>query len=101
MTSEVRSSALPQVVTFREAGYRDFNPHTWTGLFLPAGTPGSLVQRVHAEYAASLRSDEVMTRLGALGAEPVMSSPADFAAYLKTESARLGKVIAERGISAD
>ena len=101
VTSEYRSSTLPQVATFPEAGYRDFTPHTWTDLFLPAGAPPVILQRLHGEYAATIRSSEVLARLGTLGAEPVMSSPSDFTAYLKNESDRLGKVIRERGISAD
>jgi tripartite-type tricarboxylate transporter receptor subunit TctC len=101
VTSEKRSSVLPQVATFAEAGYPDFTPHTWTGLFLPAATPQPIIQRLHADYASAVRAPEVQTRFSELGAETVMNSPADFTAYLRRESERLGKLIRERSISAD
>ena len=100
-TGEKRTAMLPQVPTFVEAGFGDFTPHTWSGLFLPAGTPAAILQRLHAESAKALRAPEVRTRFGELGAEIVMNSPAEFAALLRAENERLGKLIRERRISAD
>lgn len=101
ITSEARTSSLPEVQTFAEAGYAGFTPHTWSGLFVPAGTPAPIVQRLHAEHAKAARSPEVMSRLRDLGAEVVASSPAEFSALLRTESERLGKLIREQRITAD
>jgi tripartite-type tricarboxylate transporter receptor subunit TctC len=101
MTSEKRAPLLPQVQTFVEAGYGDFTPHTWCGLFVPAGTPPAIVQRLHAEFARAVRATEVQARFQDLGAEPIMNSPAEFAAFLRAESERLGKLIRERKIASD
>ncbi|MDB5841210.1 MAG: tripartite tricarboxylate transporter substrate binding protein [Herminiimonas sp.] len=101
VTSEKRAASMPNVPTFTEAGYPNFKPQTWTGLFLPAGTPPAIAQRIHAEFAKAIKAPEVVTRLRDLGAEPVMSSPTEFAAHLRSEHDSLGKLIRERKITAD
>ena len=101
VTSEKRAPLLPQVQTFVEAGYGDFTPHTGCGLFVPAGTPTAIVQRLHAEFAKAVRAPEVQARFQDLGAETVMNSPAEFTAFLRSETERLGALIRERKIAAD
>lgn len=101
ITSEKRAALLPQVQTFVEAGYRDFTPHTWCGLFVPAATPAAVVQRLNAEFAKAVRAPEVQTRFRELGAETVMNSPPEFAAFLRAETERLGNLIRERKIVSD
>ena len=101
MTSEKRAPLLPQVQTFVEAGYGDFTPHTWCGLFVPAGTPAAIVQRLHAEFAKAVRAPEVQARFQELGAETVMNPSVEFAAFLRVESERLGNLIRERKIASD
>ena len=59
------------------------------------------MQRVHAEFTKALRAPENHARIQDLGAEVVMSSPAEFAALLRSEHERLGKLIRERGINAN
>ena len=100
-SGDKRTVQLPQVPSFAEAGIQDFNPQSWSGLFVPAGTPQAIVQRLHEEFSQTLKDPEVLKRLQDLSAEPVMSSPDQFAAFLKTESERLGQLIRERGISAN
>ena len=101
MSGDKRSAMLPQVPIFAEAGIQDFNPHSWSGLFVPANVPQPLVQRLHDEFSQALRDPDVLKRFQDLGAEPVMNSPDQFAAFLKTESGRLGRLIRERNISAN
>jgi len=101
VTSERRAALLPQVQTFVEAGYGDFTPHTWCGLFVPAGTPAAIVQRIHAEFAKAVRAPEVQARFQELGADTVMNSPSEFAVFLRAESERLGALIKRRNISSD
>lgn len=101
MTGEKRAHLLPQVPTFGEAGYPDLKTSTWTGLWLPAGTPSAIVQRLHAEFGKAARAPENLARIEQLGAEVVMSSPAEFAALLRSEHERLGRLIRERNISAN
>lgn len=100
VTSEQRMAKIPGVPTFAEAGYADFKPQQWTGLFVPAGTPPAVVNRIRTEFTNALKSPEVVARLAELNAEPVMSSQADFAAHLKREHETLGKLIKARGIKA-
>ena len=100
-SGDKRTVQLPQVPSFAEAGIQDFNPQSWSGLFVPAGTPQTIVQRLHDEFSQTLKDPEVLKRLQDLSAEPVMNSPDQFAAFLKTESERLGRLIRERGISAN
>lgn len=101
VTSEKRLAQLPDVPTFAEAGYADFKPQQWTGLFVPAGTPPAIVARISSEFAKALQSPEVIARLRDLNAEPVMSTQSEFAAYLKREYDTLGKLIKARGIKAN
>ena len=100
-SGDKRSAMLPQVPVFGELGIADFNPHSWSGLFMPTGTPQPIVQRIHEESSQALKDPEVLKRLQDLSAEPVMNTPDQFAAFLKTESERLGRLIRERGISAN
>jgi tripartite-type tricarboxylate transporter receptor subunit TctC len=60
-----------------------------------------VVARISSEFAKALKSPEVIARLHELNAEPVMSSQADFAAYLKRENETLGRLIKARGIKAN
>jgi len=101
LSGERRSTMLPQVPTFAEAGIRDFNPNFWSGLFLPAKAPQPLVQRLHEEFANAMKDAELQKRLQEFGAEIVMNSPEQFAAFLKAESDRLGPLIRERNITAN
>lgn len=100
VTSDKRLSQLPNVPTFAEAGYADFKPQQWTGLFVPSGTPAPIVARIHAEFAKAVMAPEVVTRLGELNAEPVMSSQSEFASFLRSETQVLGRLIKARGITA-
>jgi tripartite-type tricarboxylate transporter receptor subunit TctC len=100
VTSEQRLAQLPDVPTFAEAGYPDFRPQQWTGLFVPAGTPPAVVARIRTEFAKALKSPEVIARLQDLNAEPVMNTQAEFTAYLKRENETLGRLIKARHITA-
>ncbi|MBI2961735.1 MAG: tripartite tricarboxylate transporter substrate binding protein [Betaproteobacteria bacterium] len=101
MTGDKRAALLPQVPTFVESGFANFPTGQWSGLFVPAGTPAAIVQRLHAEFAKAIRAPEVQARFQEVGAEPVMNSTAEFTAFLRAEHARLGKLIREHKISAD
>jgi tripartite-type tricarboxylate transporter receptor subunit TctC len=100
VTSEKRSPQMPNVPTFAEAGYPDFKPQQWSGLFVPAGTPPAIVTRIRTEFANAIRSPDVAARLAELGAEPVLSSPAEFASFIRKDYDTLGKLIKERNITA-
>jgi tripartite-type tricarboxylate transporter receptor subunit TctC len=100
VTSEKRSPTMPNVPTFAEAGYPDFHPQQWTGLFVPAGTPPAVIARLTNEFANALKSPDVLARLTELRAEPVMSSQAEFTSLIRKDYDVLGKLIRDRNIKA-
>lgn len=100
VTSEKRSPQMPNVPTFAEAGYPDFKPQQWTGLFVPAGTPPAVIARLAGEFAKVLKSPDVLVRLNELRAEPVMSSQAEFTSLIRKDYEVLGKLIRDRNIKA-
>jgi tripartite-type tricarboxylate transporter receptor subunit TctC len=101
VTSDKRLAKLPDVPTFAEAGFPNFAPQQWTGLFVPAGTPAAVVARIHAVFDQAVKDPAAAARLQDLDAEPVMSSQPDFARFVSKESDSLGKLIHEKGITVD
>jgi tripartite-type tricarboxylate transporter receptor subunit TctC len=96
---EQRSKQLPNVPTFKEAGL-DFTMGTWFGLLAPAKTPRGIVDALNKALKKSLDDPEFNRIAESQGAKVVASSPEEFATFLKTESARLSKVIREANIGA-
>lgn len=96
-----RTSAFPDVPTIAEAGLAGYEASAWYGLFAPAGTSSEVVSRLNAEVVRALRSPEIHLRLTALGAEPVGNSPDQFAAFIKSEYNKWGRVAREAKISLD
>jgi tripartite-type tricarboxylate transporter receptor subunit TctC len=101
VTSPHRVRALPDVPTFAELGYTDFDAQTFTGLFAPAGTPAAVVEKLHETMAAILKDAEVVEKFDKLGAETIAMTPADFTAYLQREDAKWIPVVRKANIKAD
>ena len=98
VTSGKRSDALPDVPTIAEAGVPGYESVQWYGVLAPAGTPRDVVQRLYMEIAKALRSGDVRERLAADGAEPVGSTPEQFAAFIRAEIDKWAKVAKAAGI---
>jgi tripartite-type tricarboxylate transporter receptor subunit TctC len=98
ITSPQRSQLAPELPTMAEAGVLDYEMSGWNGIFAVKGTPSEIVVRLHSEVAKILRTPEVRQELASLGAEPVGDTPEEFAAFLKADIARWGKIIHEKGI---
>jgi tripartite-type tricarboxylate transporter receptor subunit TctC len=98
VTSMARSPAVPELPTLAEAGLPGFESTTWQGLAVPAATLREVINRLHAESTKIVHSDEVGTRLVAMGTDPVGSSPEQFAAYIRSETAKWGKLIRNIGL---
>lgn len=94
-----RSSALPDLPTVAEAGVPGYEAIEWNGVMVPAGTPEPAIRRIHASLSKVLSMPAIRERIVGLGAEPVGSSPAEFAAFIRNELATWSKVIKEVGIS--
>jgi tripartite-type tricarboxylate transporter receptor subunit TctC len=100
VTSRERNVQLPDVPAAAEV-LPGFENSGWFGLMAPAGTPRDVIERVWRDSARILLSDEFRSRLAQQGMAPVASSPAEFAAAIREESARWAKVIRERGLAAN
>jgi tripartite-type tricarboxylate transporter receptor subunit TctC len=101
VTSARRSVALPEVPTFAETGFPAVEASSSFGLLVPARTRAAIVVRLHGELARVARRPDVRERLEAQGAEVIGSTPEEFAAFLRSETVRWGKVIRAAGIKAD
>ena len=101
VSSAARVAALPEVPTFAESGFPGVNDDTWIGIFLPAGTPPAIVQKLNASVNQALQSADMRERLAALAFEPVGGTPQQFADYVKAEIAKWGKVVREGNIKAE
>ena len=96
-----RTASLPSLPTFREAGLPGFEMVFWTGVLAPSGTPRHVVELINRETNAALKAPEILKSLTDTGATPLGGSPADFAAFLKTESAKWGALIKDSGARLD
>ena len=73
----------------------------WGGFFVRSGTPRAVVEQLHRALAHVLQSAEVQNSLKEIGTQPVANSPEEFAAVIRAEHARYGRLIAEAGIRLD
>ena len=101
VTSARRSPVMPDIPTFAEAGFPAVETSSWHGIVVPARVPDAIVKRLHGELAKIARLPEIKDRLEAQGAEVFGNTPEEFAAFIRSESARWGKVIRAAGIRAE
>ncbi|MCX2865460.1 tripartite tricarboxylate transporter substrate binding protein [Paucibacter sp. PLA-PC-4] len=102
VTGKSRSALAPQLPTVAESGLPGFESITWFGVYGPKGLPTAVVAKLNSELNIAMQSPEVRERLARLGAEPVSNaSPAQFAAMVKADSERWGRLIRERKISVE
>jgi tripartite-type tricarboxylate transporter receptor subunit TctC len=101
VSSAKRLAALPDVPTLTELGFAGMEDYTWVGLFLPAGTPPEVAQKLSEAVNQALQSPDIRARLDQLAFEPVGGTPREFADYFKAEVAKWGKVVRETGAKPD
>ena len=102
VTSQRRVGELPSAPTMEEAGYPGFISGSWQGVFVPAGTPKEIVDRLYGVLVQAMISPEVVARLATGGVEAITSaSPAAFADYVASETQRWGKAAKEAGATVD
>ncbi len=101
VTTAARSPLAPELPTIAESGLPGFDINTWFGLFVPAGTPPEVVNVLHDEFNHALSDPDIREKMLALGAEPVGSTPAQFAAYIRSESAKYARIIKASGAKVD
>jgi tripartite-type tricarboxylate transporter receptor subunit TctC len=101
VTGKTHSPALPQLPTVAEAGLPGYEVYEWNAVFVPAGTPAPVVERLSKEFAATLKDPEVRTRLEALGAEVIGSSPAELDSFRRAEIIKWTRLAKDNKIQVD
>ena len=100
-TGLVRSAAAPEIPTISESGLPGYECAISYGVFLPAGTPRSLVERLHKAIDATIRSPEIAKKFTDLGADPQFGTPAEFTAYVTDDLAKWTRLAREAGLKAE
>jgi tripartite-type tricarboxylate transporter receptor subunit TctC len=101
VTGKARSPVMPQIPTVAESGLAGYEVYEWNGVFVPAGTPAAVVDRLSKELAAVVRDPEVRTRLEGMGAEVIGSNPAELDAFRRAEIAKWTQVAKTNKIELD
>ena len=101
VTGARRTLLLPDLPTVAEAGVPGFALDNWWGILVPAGTAKTIIGRINTEIVKAMQTADVKERFASLCVEAVSSTPAAFDDYIKSESAKLAKVIKASGARAD
>jgi len=101
VTSGQRWPSLPEIPTIAESGVPGYDHTPWNGFLAPAKTPRNIISRLNEETAKILHLPETRSLFTSEGAEPVGNKPEDFAAIIKSETAKWTKVVKAAGIQAD
>ena len=101
VTTPARVAAVQDIPTLAEAALPGFDLVLYSGVIGPAGIPGEIVGRINAEFAKVINSPEIRDFFATQGATPMTSTPAQFAAHMRAEVAKLGKMVKDSGAKAD
>ena len=101
VTSAKRLAAFPDVPTMAEAGYPELTSGSWQGIFVPAGTPREVVDKLYPAIIETMKTPEVVQRLANGGVDVVVSKPGEFTRFVQSETERWGKAVKEAGATAD
>jgi tripartite-type tricarboxylate transporter receptor subunit TctC len=98
VTSAIRAGGAPAIPTIAEAGVPGYEAVQWFGVLAPAGTQREIIARVRAEVVKVLQLQEIKERFFADGADPIGSTPEEFAAFIRSETVKWAKVVKSAGI---
>ena len=101
VSSAKRLASLPEVPTLNELGYPNMEDYTWVGLFVPAGTPNDIAQKLNDSVLRAVQSPDVKERLEGLAFEVTASRLSTTADYVKSELSKWAKVVRETGAKVD
>ena len=96
-----RSSLLPQTPTVAESGVPGFALTNWFGLVVPAATPRDLIAKLYGDVSKVLAQPEVRDKIQSMGADVIASRPEEFAAFMRSETAKWAKIVKEANIRAE
>jgi tripartite-type tricarboxylate transporter receptor subunit TctC len=98
ITGPQRSNAVAEVPTFAEAGLPGYDASSWNGILAPTGTPRTLVDKLNAEIVKIMRMPAIIDRLSPDGTLALGGTPEEFAAFIKSEQSKWGRVVREANI---
>jgi tripartite-type tricarboxylate transporter receptor subunit TctC len=98
VTTLQRSPALPDVPTIAETALPGFEWDQWYGMFMPAGTPSAIVEKVSAEMRQILMAAAIKEKLAVRGSWPIVSTPEQFTRKVRAETEKVGKALAAAGV---
>jgi tripartite-type tricarboxylate transporter receptor subunit TctC len=101
VTSSKRLAAFPDTPTMAESGFPELTSGSWQGVFVPAGTPKEVVDKLYSALMETMKTPEVVQRLGNGGVDVVTSAPGEFAKFVQSETDRWGKAVKEAGATPD
>ena len=101
VTTAKRSRVAEDIPTLAQAGVPGYDANAWFGVFAPAGTPDAVIARLQSEISKIVKIPEIRDRFLALGAEPVGSTPEQFAAFYRAEVVKWAKVVKDSGARAE
>jgi tripartite-type tricarboxylate transporter receptor subunit TctC len=101
VTSTKRLPATPDVPTMSEVGFGGIELDAWFGLVAPAGTPDGVIGKLNAAFVRAVKDPGVVKQIIDQGAEPAGTSPAEFAAFIASETERIGKIVRAAGVKGD
>ncbi|WP_418319772.1 Bug family tripartite tricarboxylate transporter substrate binding protein [Piscinibacter sakaiensis] len=92
-----RSALEPQVPTVAESGFPGFDLYVWYGLMAPTGTPPEIIAKLSSATAKVMAQADLRERFASIGMEPLSSTPEQFSAHLRTETAKWAKIVRDSG----
>jgi tripartite-type tricarboxylate transporter receptor subunit TctC len=98
VSTRSRAEVLPQVPTLAEQGLRDYEVTLWFGLWAPAGTPGTVVQKLNASINAIVQEPQVREQFARLGMQPSPMKPEEFARFVRAEIEVYKRIVRQAGI---
>lgn len=101
ITGKTRHPAFPDVPTFAEAGLPDYAPLAWQGVLAPAGTPKAILDKLSAAMRTATQNPQLAEKWRMYGGELRATTPAEFAAFMKADSAMWGQVVRQAGVKLD
>ena len=93
VAGKARHPSMPDVPTAIESGYPEYETYAWYGMYAPKATPRDVVARIQQEIARIVRLPDMQERLNQFGAEPIASTPEEFAAYTRAEHDKFAKLV--------
>lgn len=101
VTGKQRSPLLPDVPTIAEAGMQNYSFETWFMVFAPTGTPAPVIEKLNTSLRKALTNPNVSARMTKEGFDPLISTPSEARARLERELPQWGRLVKERGITAE